>query len=339
MSVLSHSAPLRKLAFLSKSSVVDGVATTVRYVEVGGQTLALSRKGPISLLGLEDDFYEDVENPDGVVSALRNKPGFRPDIFTFCQRLPETNPKYPFHMETESIAVLRIDSYDYWLNKQIKSNARNKIRKSQKAGVEVREAAFDDDFVRGMVKIFNETPSRQGRRFWHYGKSFEEVKAQFSRFLFREDLIGAYYQNELIGFIMLGNAGRYGVLGQILSMVSHRDKATNNALMAKSVEICVRKKLPFLVYALWGDSTLADFKRSSGFEEVKLPRYFVPITQKGKLALRLGLHRGWRAAVPEKIKNPLKQIRRYWWDWQTQFASARLRNTEAEDRLVKSNSL
>ncbi|MFY9987671.1 MAG: hypothetical protein WAK31_23135, partial [Chthoniobacterales bacterium] len=215
MSVLSHSAPLRKLAFLSKSSVVDGVATTVRYVEVGGQTLALSRKGPISLLGLEDDFYEDVENPDGVVSALRNKPGFRPDIFTFCQRLPETNPKYPFHMETESIAVLRIDSYDYWLNKQIKSNARNKIRKSQKAGVEVREAAFDDDFVRGMVKIFNETPSRQGRRFWHYGKSFEEVKAQFSRFLFREDLIGAYYQNELIGFIMLGNAGRYGVLGQI----------------------------------------------------------------------------------------------------------------------------
>jgi hypothetical protein len=326
MSVFTHLSPLQKLEFRSKSSVVDGVATSVRYVEISGQTFTLSRRGPISLLDLEDQWYEDLKDPDAVIKALRNNPGFRPDILTFWQRLPQTEPKYSFYMETESIAVLPIDSYDYWLNKQIKSSARNKIRKSQKAGVEVREADFDDDFVRGMVKIFNETPSRQGRRFWHYGKNFEEVKAQFSRFLFREDLIGAYYQNELIGFIMLGNAGRYGVLGQILSMVSHRDKATNNALMAKSVEICVRKKLPFLVYALWADSTLVDFKRSSGFEEVKLPRYFVPITQKGKLALRLGLYRGWRAVVPEKIKSPLKQIRRYWWDRQTQSAGSPLQH-------------
>jgi len=321
MSVLSQSSPLQKLELLSKPSVVDGVATRVRYVEISGQTLTLSRKGPIYLLELEDQWYEDQKDPDAVIRALRKGPGFRPDIFTFWQRFPESEPKYPFYMETESIAVLRIDSYDHWFNKQIKSAARNKLRKSQKAGVEVREATFDDDFVSGMVKIFNETPIRQGRKFWHYGKDFETVKKQFSRFLIREDLIGAYYQNELIGFVMLGDATNYGVLGQIISLVSHRDKAPNNALIAKSVEICERKQLPFLAYALWADSTLADFKRSCGFEEVKLPRYFVPITQKGKLALRLGLNRGWRAAVPEKIKNPLKQVRRYLLDWQTQFAA------------------
>ena len=73
-------------------------------------------------------------------------------------------------------------------------------------GVEVRECAYDDDFVRGMTSIFNETPIRQGRRFWHYGKDFETVKRQFSRNLFREDLIGAYYQGELIGFAMLGRS-------------------------------------------------------------------------------------------------------------------------------------
>jgi hypothetical protein len=280
MSVLSHLSPRQKLKFLSKPSVVDGVATGVRYVEISGQTLTLSRRGPISLLDLEDVWYEDLKDPQAVINALRNKPGFRPDIFTFWQRLPETEPKYPFYMEPESIAVLRVDGYDYWFNKQIKSAARNKLRKSEKAGVEVRETTFDDDFVSGMVKIFNETPIRQGRKFWHYGKDFETVKKQFSRFLIREDLIGAYYQNELIGFVMLGDATNYGVLGQIISLVSHRDKAPNNALIAKSVEICERKKLPFLVYALWADSTLADFKRSCGFEEVKLPRYFVPIAKK-----------------------------------------------------------
>jgi hypothetical protein len=226
-----------KLEFLSKSTVVDGVSTSVKYVEIAGKVFALGRKGPIFLLGLEDDWYEDLEDPDSVIKIVRDSTGFRPDIFTFWQRLPETEPRHSFHVESESIAVLRIETYDHWLNKQIKCKTRNMIRKSQKSGVEIRQIDFDDDFVRGMVKIFNETSSRQGRPFWHYGKDFETVKAQFSRFLFREDLIGAYYQDELIGFIMLGNAGRYGVLGQIISMVSHRDKSTNNALMAKSVEI------------------------------------------------------------------------------------------------------
>jgi len=318
MSESTRSNVLQKLEFVAKPTVVNGAPANVKYVEIRGQTLALSRRGPISLVGLEDDWYEDLNDPDEVINTLRSNPGFKPDIFTFWQRLPNIEPKYPFYMECESIAALRIESYDYWLNKQIKGTARNKIRKSQKAGVEVREADFDDDFVHGMVKIFNETPSRQGRRFWHYGKDFATVKSQFSRFLFREDLIGAYYNDELIGFVMLGNAGRYGMLGQIISMVGHRDKATNNALMAKSVEMCARKKLPYLVYAFWSDSSLADFKRYSGFEEVKLPRYFVPITQKGKFALKLGLHRGWKAAVPDQIKNPLKQIRRSWYNRQAQ---------------------
>jgi hypothetical protein len=322
MSQSIRSNLLPKLEFVSKPTVVAGVSTNVKYVEIAGKVFVLGRKGPISLLGLEDDWYEDLDNPDSVIKIVRDRIGFRPDIFSFWQRLPETEPKYSFHVESESIAALRIETYDHWLNKQIKGSARNMIRKSQKAGVEVRQVDFDDDFVRGMVKIFNETPSRQGRRFWHYGKDFETVKAEFSRFLFREDLIGAYHQDELIGFIMLGNAGRYGVLGQIISMVSHRDKATNNALMAKSVEICAKKQLPYLVYAFWADSSLTDFKRHSGFEEIKLPRYFVPITQKGKLALKLGIHRGWKAAVPDQIKNPLKQIRRSWYAWRAKFASS-----------------
>jgi hypothetical protein len=311
----------QKLEVITRVTLIDGASASVNYVEIREQTLAFSRRGPISLLGLADDWYEDLNDPDEVIDTVRSKLAVKPDIFTFWQRLPEIEPKYSFYVEFESIAALRIEGYDFWLNKQIKDKARNRIRKSGKAGVEVREADFDDDFVHGMVKIFNETPTRQGRRFWHYGKDFETVKSQFSRSLFREDLIGAYYRDELIGFVMLGNAGRYGVLGQIISMVSHRDKATNNALMAKSVELCVRKKLPYLVYGLWSDSSLTDFKRHCGFEEVKLPRYFVPITQKGKFGLKLGIHHGWNAAVPNRIKKPLRQLRRSWYNWQAQHAA------------------
>src|SRR5262249_3555442 len=138
---------------------VDGASVKLKYVNVCGQTLAVSRRGPISVVSLEDEWYENLNDPDEVISSLRGNPGFKPDIFTFWQRLPNIEPKYPFHTERESIAALRIESYDSWFNKQIKGAARNKIRKSEKAGVEVREVAFDDDFVRGVVKIFNETPT------------------------------------------------------------------------------------------------------------------------------------------------------------------------------------
>src|SRR5262249_313441 len=151
-----------------------------------------------------------------------------------------------------------------------------------KAGIEVRECTFDDAFVRGMTEIFNETSVRQGRAFWHYGKDFETIKRQFSRFLFREDLLGAFHGDEIVGFVMLCNGGCFGLLGQFLSKLKHRDKAINNALIAETVKLCEKRKLSHLVYGYWAGSSLGDFKHNSGFSEMKLPRYFVPLTARGK---------------------------------------------------------
>ena len=68
------------------------------------------------------------------------------------------------------------------------------------------------------------------------------------------------------------------------------------------MERCAEKGIPYLVYALWLDDSLGDFKRSNGFQKFDLPRYFVPLTRKGKLALKLGLHRGWKGAVPKQLR-------------------------------------
>ena len=54
----------------------------------------------------------------------------------------------------------------------------------------------------------------------------------------------------MIGLIMLGNAGRFGLTGQIISAIKHRDKATNNLLIAKAVEVCARLGLPYLCLPL-----------------------------------------------------------------------------------------
>jgi len=279
-------------------------------LEIDGQTYCVTGS-LLKVARLEDEWYEDVTDPHSVLAELSDA-AERPDIFTFWQRVPETQPRFSYYQEWESLAVLPVKTFADWWTKQIKGTTRNMIRKSQKAGVEVREVTFDDEFVRGMVDIFNESPVRQGFPFWHYGKDFETVKREFSRFLFREDLIGAYYQDELIGFAMLADAGRYGMIGQFLAKLKHRDKATNNALMAKTVEVCEKRQLPYLVYTTWAETSLVAFKRHSGFQEMKVPRYFVPVTLTGKLALKLGLHRRLRELLPPALKKPLKDLRKRW---------------------------
>lgn len=303
----------RDLQIFQKETLIKGRPARIACVEIGGQTFAIAR-GPVTVLRLEDEWYEDLRDPEGVIAALRNSGRSKPDIFTFCQRLPEQEPRHTFHAEWEEIAALPVQGFDHWWNTQIKGVTRNMVRKSRKAGIEVRESVYDDAFVRGMTDIFNESPVRQGRRFWHYGKSFEVVSRQFSRFLFRERLIGAYFQGELAGFAMLGNAGRFGDLGQIISKTAHRDKAINNALVAKAVELCARDGLPYLVYGYWDETSLAAFKRHSGFEKVRLPRYFVPLTPKGRMALKLGAHRGWKALLPDGWKASLKKLRTRWYE-------------------------
>ena len=290
-----------------KDKVVDGRTVGVECVKINGQTYLVTT-GLVRIMRLEDEWYEDVNDPPAAVSASRSS-SVRPDIFSFWQRLPDVEPKHSYYKELESVAVLRIKSFDHWWNKQIKDKTRNMVRKSKKAGVEVCDASYDDVFVQGMTDIFNETPVRQGRRFWHYGKDFNTIKQQFSQFLFREELIGAYYRGELVGFAMLANAGKYGVLGQIISKIKHRDKAINNALIAKAIEKCETKQLPYLVYAYWNENSLSDFKRHCGFECIKLPRYFVPLTLRGTLALKLGIHRNRKEAIPRQIKDPLKKLR------------------------------
>ena len=68
------------------------------------------------------------------------------------------------------------------------------------------------------VPIYNETSVRQGKSFWHYGKEFETIKRSLGSYVERSTFIGAYLQDELIGFIKITWVGETGTITQILSM-------------------------------------------------------------------------------------------------------------------------
>lgn len=282
-----------------------------RDIRVEGRVLRLARP--------HGDGYRFLEDPAAVVAALRQC-GTRVDVLSFSQRLPETKPIYPYLMERDNYAVLPISTFENWWTQQIGFKARNKAKQAEKRGVSVRETPFDEALVKGIWEIYNECPIRQRRRFPHYGKSVEAVHRDEATFLEDSVFIGAYYGDQLIGFIkiVIDETGTQAGLMNIVSMIRHRDKATQNALVAQAVRACASRGVKFLVYSRFSygkkqHDSLSDFKERNGFTRVETPRYHVPLTPLGQLAVRMGLHHRLSERIPESVAAKLRDIRAAWY--------------------------
>ena len=264
---------------------------------------------------------ENLPDPTLLISEL--KAGKRKaDIFTFTQRIPDLTPRFPYYMEWDNLAVANISTYDHWWTKQIKDKTRNLVRKAGKKGVTVSVADFDENLVKGIVGIYNETPMRQGRPFVHYGKNFETVKRENGTYLDRSVFLCAYFEDEVIGFIKIVFSTYTGAIMQILSKISHLDKSPTNLLISKTVELCADRKIPYIVYSKYsygkiGSSSLLNFKRHNAFKRINIPRYYVPITLIGKVALKLKLHRGVIEIMPEKMVEKLRNLKFAWYSRKT----------------------
>ncbi len=295
---------------------IKGRQVKVRAARVQNKDIIITGRF-IKMARIKDEWDADVENPAALVKDLRaNKAGA--DLLTFWQRLPEVQPKFQgYHLEWDNVAALPITSFEHWWNEQIRFKARNKMRKAEKAGVQVRVVDFSDELARGITAIYNEVPIRQGRAFWHYGKDFETVKRENATYLDRSIFIAADFHGELIGFIKFVNYGKFASIMQIVSMLKHRDKAPTNGLITKAVQVCAQEQIPYLVYSKFvygkkGPDTLTDFKRSSGFEKIDIPRYYIPLTWKGAIALKLRMQHGVVEMLPEKLVVRLLGLRNKW---------------------------
>jgi hypothetical protein len=191
---------------------------------------------------------------------------------------------------------------------------KENLRRAEREGVEVCRLPYDDGFVQGIKKLYDETPIRQGKRFWHYGKSFEALKQLTGTYCERAQYVGAYLRGELIGFIKMVYVDNFAKTMHVFSSEKHRRKRPTNALIAKAVEHCAERRLSFLIYGEYNfpgkkANSLTEFKSRNGFEEMKYPRYFIPLTAKGNLALRLRLHRGLRRHVPAPMTDTFLKVR------------------------------
>jgi len=313
--------PVSTLPFLEPMKVnsteirVSGETLHVPSVVINGWTvLQMGKRVRVAVIADEQWLEgESVEDATAFISQLKAS-GLKTDVVTFAQKLPHTERKFDLPVEWDSFAAIPISTYSHWFEKQVPKEIRQNVKKAARMGVMAKEVPFDDDLVRGVVAIYNETPIRQGKKFWHYGKGFDEIKKELSTYLERTRFICAYCGDQMVGFIKLVRIGQVADMMHILCRTDQAAKKPINALVAKAVEISQQMGLTHLLYGRYAygkkrTSSLTDFKARNGFVEILVPRYYVPLTLKGRLFLKLRLHHGVRELLPQKLVDLLLDLR------------------------------
>jgi hypothetical protein len=274
----------------------------------------------------EEMMEDEVSTPDAYIEGLRRnkKAGLHADIFTFTQKPPSTRPKYRYQFDGESVAAIHLVNFDQWWT-NLPQETRKNVRRSTKRGVVVRTSEFDDQLIEGIRGVNDDSPLRQGMPNAYFGRSFDETKKLYGEFIGRCDFICAYYGEELIGFLHLVYRRDVAAILNLTTKKSHFDKRPANSLMAEAVRICEAKGISYITYGLYNygnkrDSPLREFKIRCGFEEILVPRYFVPLTWWGALCVKTKLYRGLIGILPNSAIVAGLRIRSLWYNSMTRLS-------------------
>ena len=267
-------------------------------------SIQVREKGFAKIANNIQEYENDIMPTDEFLEKLADR---GVDIFTFLDRRwchPVTNVPTNWVKENDNVALLEATDFGSWWDK-VGKKTRNMARKAEKSGIKVEVVSPSEELAQGIRAIYNETPIRQERAFSHYGEPLEVVKAAVLNAR-NSIFIGAFLQEQLVGYIQIIFGENIAIVSQILSMQKHWDKAVNNALLAKAVEVCISKGERWLMYGRIGNHPSLDkFKESNGFNKFPIARYYVPLTSKGRRVIVLGLQRDFKDFLPDSLKTPL----------------------------------
>src|SRR5215467_15227037 len=182
---------------------VKGKWSRVPALSVDGKNIIVRGKWVRKATVDAEEWLEtEVADPELCIRKLKEQKSgaLHADIFTFGQMIPATAPQYGYPMEWDSVAAVRVTTFKEWWDK-LPQETRKNVRRSQKRGVVVAVKELNDDLIRDIVKLTSDSPIRQGKRFVHYGKTFEQIKKDQSSHIDHSDFICAYSEENLIGLL------------------------------------------------------------------------------------------------------------------------------------------
>ena len=109
---------------------IKGKWLTVPAVEINGKNIIVRGKW-LKIAGVEAEQWLETElvEPHACLEFLKHS-GFRADVLSFAQKLPDTEVKYSYPMEWDSIAAIPITSFPQWW-KDLPQETRKNVRRAE----------------------------------------------------------------------------------------------------------------------------------------------------------------------------------------------------------------
>lgn len=298
---------------------VRGVRRPERALEWGGATiLAPRRRWGVAML-LDEDY---LDGPLVEVGALREalRGLENPPMALRCSSLAHLDTASgDGAVEWDNRSCLTLSQPQSWVKKQVAKDVREGLRRARREGVEVREIPFDEESFEAIATLFNETPIRQGKRYWHYGKSARQIGEELSPLAGRSVFVGAFLGARLVGFSQIVRLERLRILRtvHVLGSVQAKRVRPVSAMIEWMVQYGWEQGFERLVYGKhnYGGSpndTLAAFKSRHGFRLTPLRVDYHPLSPWGAWFLAAGLHRSPREMIPAELVHTLKGWRARW---------------------------
>jgi hypothetical protein len=289
-------------------TTVKGKWVTVPALPVGDKFVIARGSWLRQACILDEQWLEtELEDPDACIKQLKQggRRILHTHVFTFAQKLPNVTPKFSYTMEWDSIAAIRTSNFKQWWE-SLPQETRKNARRAQKRGVTVEVKSLDDAVILGITGVNNDSDIRQNIRNVHFGKTPEQTWKDQVSFSERSDFICAYHEGEMIGFMKIVYRGEIASILQLLPKASQQDKRPANALITKAVEVCESKGISYLTYGMFNygnkkHSSLREFKERNGFQEILVPRYYVPLSLWGAVCIKAKLHRGLIGILPSRL--------------------------------------
>jgi hypothetical protein len=206
------------------------------------------------------------------------------DIFTYWTRnWVKQQASDDTIMKRNILAVLRLpSSYDRWYE-SLDKRVRHAIRTSRTS---VEQCTIDEG-TKAIASIYTDIEERQGQPFPFHNidaAELERIMVRRKESVFFHGLA----DGRLVGAarIIPSISEGFAILASLISRGSDFDKKPNDRLLAGLVEWAIQKQIGLLVYDYLADDSLGFFKRRHGFCPLSVPRFGVPLTARGSLALR-----------------------------------------------------
>lgn len=293
-----------------------GVRKRQRAVEWGDATI-LSPQRPMAMASLLDEDYLDGEIVDlgslkTFLAGLDSPPWFF--RYSTLAHLGACAGGGTFDVDNRS--CLRVEDPDYWGKKVVAKDVRESLRRIRREGVEVREMPFNASSCEDISTLFNESPIRQGKRYWHYGKSAAQIQEELSPLASRSLYVGAYHRGRLVGFTQVVRLESIGVLRtvHVLGSLVSRKVRPVTAMIDWMVRYGWENGFQRIVYGKhdYGNASndsLTAFKSRHGFRSEPLRIDYHCLCPQGAWYLAAGLHRNLREMTPRHLALFLKKAR------------------------------